>query len=171
MTSVTLSHFPCLTFGHLILKYMHAVITPIDTELMSLGHDLCSYIGIHKLFGHLKLFTEDVQFPVPADKPDKMNRSIRDILNLWHSGIQTQSNRRIPFPFNNLCLSLPVQATVPVMGVMEPLKMLALSLQRPITGKPLSAKELLVVGVVKTLYDPIAPWFTSRNKYRLDTII
>ena len=52
--------------------------------------------------------------------------------------------------------------------VMKSLKMLALSLECSIAGKPLPAKELFVVRIVKALYNAVAPGLSNRNEHRLD---
>ena len=54
---------------------------------------------------------------------------------------------------------------------MKLLKILALPFEYGIAGKPLSAKKLLVIGLVETLNNAIAPRLSNRDKDRLDAEI
>lgn len=58
-----------------------------------------------------------------------------------------------------------------MMLVMEPLKVLALAFKSFVTMKPLSAKELAAVSVVKTLNRSISPGLANRDENRLDPIV
>jgi hypothetical protein len=72
--------------------------------------------------------------------------------------------------FDKLQGRFPLQATVAVMPVVEPLKILALSLEIGITWKPLPPEKLFVIGIVEALYDPIAPRLSDGNKHRSNAV-
>jgi hypothetical protein len=61
---------------------MNKLISMIYLEPMNLRHDCRPYIRIYKLLGNLKLFTEDIKLPITADKPDEVDCSVRNIVDL-----------------------------------------------------------------------------------------
>lgn len=58
-----------------------------------------------------------------------------------------------------------------MMLIVEPLKILALAFESFITMKPLSAKELVVVRIVKAFNRSISPGLAHRDENRLDSIV
>ena len=57
------------------------------------------------------------------------------------------------------------------MLVMKSLKILALPLERCITGKPLPPIKIFVVGIIETLDHAVPPWLFDRDEYRGHPIV
>lgn len=55
--------------------------------------------------------------------------------------------------------------------VMKPLKKLALPLESCVASKPLSAKEPVIIGIIKTFHGPVSPGLSNRDEDRLDAVI
>jgi hypothetical protein len=58
-----------------------------------------------------------------------------------------------------------------MMLVVEPLKILALTLESCIAWKPLPPKELTVIGVVEVFDDTVSPWLPNGDKNRCNTVV
>ena len=121
--------------------------------------------------GNLEFFTENIKLPVTANESNNDDVAIRDIIQLRHPGVWPQRHRLIFNPLNKLIGRFSPKATITMMLIVEPLKIFALPLQIRITLKPLSAKKLFVISIVKVFYDTITPWFTNRDKNGLNTKI
>lgn len=58
-----------------------------------------------------------------------------------------------------------------MMFVMKSLEILALPLQRCITGKPLPPVKIFIVGIIETLDHAVTPGLFDRDKYRGHPIV
>jgi hypothetical protein len=57
------------------------------------------------------------------------------------------------------------------MAVVVPLKVLALPLEGLVVRKPLSAKELLIIGIIEPLHGPVPPGFANGDKHRCHPVM
>jgi len=155
----------------MIFKGLNKFIAEIDHQRMDVRYNHGLDIRVNKVFGNPKFFTEDIQGPVTADEPDEDDVALRDMADLGQLCVGPRFDRFIARLLDHLTGGFPLEATVTVMLVVKPLKMLALSLQGLITCEPLSAKELAVIGVVKVFNHPVSPGLPNRNKNRLDAVV
>ena len=50
---------------------------------MQAGNDFSSHISIDKVLRKLKMFSEDIEVSITADKADERDRSVRDEVDTW----------------------------------------------------------------------------------------
>jgi len=135
------------------------------------GDDHGFDIRVDQLFGNEEPFPEDIQLPVAADEPDQDDGSLGDLLDPGYPCVGWHLHRPIAGVSQNLHRSFVLEATIPMMAVMEPLEVLALPLEGLVAREPLPAKEHLVVGIVEPLHIPVAPGLADGDKDRRDPVI
>lgn len=140
----------------------------IHLNLMQLGDDLCSNVGVSKVFGNFKGLSKDVQFPITTDKPDERNGSFWDEVNIAELKLWGRKNRDKLCFLNGLKRCFPFEVAVPMVLVMKEFKVLRLRTEIAIAPEPLGAKESAIVGVIEALHGSVPPRFPNRDKHGFD---
>lgn len=135
---------------------------------MQVSNDFSSNISIDKGFRKFKMFSKDIQFPITSDEPNERDDSIGKIIDLWQTEFARGKNRSIPSFLNDLEWSLAFKAAIPMVLVVEELKILGLGSKLTIAPKPLPSIESSVVRIIKALHDTIAPGFSDRDEDHFD---
>ena len=133
---------------------------------MDLRKDHRLEVGVDEISRYLEFFAEDVELAVTAYEPEQYNLPVRDIVESRQLGIGRQGYGLIACLLDELHGRFAFQTTVPVMLVVEPLKIFALPFESCIARKPLPAEEFPVVGVIEVLNDAISPRLPNGNEHR-----
>jgi hypothetical protein len=153
----------------LIWKRDDQIIPRIDLDLMQASDDFSSYIGINKSFGKLKMFSKDIQLSVTSDETNERDRSVRNIINIRQSGLWGRQGWSITGFLDELERGLALKAAIPMVFIMEELKVLGLGSEVTIAPKPLPPEESPIVSIIKALHDSITPRFSNGYEDHLDS--
>jgi len=114
------------------------------------------------------MFSKDIQLPVTSDEPDKGDCSVWNIADLREFEFRRRQDWNGSSLLDDLEGSLTFETAIPMVLVVEELKVLGLGSEVTITPKPLPSEESPIVGIIETLHDTIAPRFSDGDKDHLD---
>ena len=112
-----------------VFKDDDKLVSEIYLQRMNFRHYHCSNVRINEIFGHLEIFTEDIELSIASDEADQGYVAVWDLSDLWQPGIWPQGYRLKFFGSDYFQWGLPLQAAVAVVPVVECLEVFALPLQ------------------------------------------
>ena len=161
-----------LSFGrHSVFEGLRKLFAEIDFQNVITGDDHGFDIRVNQRFGNDKLLPEDIQLPVAADEPNEDDVPLREVIDARHPRIGRHLHGPVVGSLEDLHRCFALQAAVTVMAVVEPLEVLALSLEGLVARKPLPAKERFVVGIVESLHVPVAPRLADGDEHRCHPVM
>jgi hypothetical protein len=155
----------------LIGEGLDKLVPMVDLQRMPARRDDSLHVGIDKILGHDELFPEDMQDPITADEAYEQDRAVRDNSDAGKLGVGPEHQGREVMLLDDFLWGLALEAAVPVVPVVEALKVLCLPLERRITREPLPPEELAVIGVVEVFHDPVPPRLADGDENRGDTVV
>lgn len=132
---------------------------------MVLGEDHGLDVRVDEIRGYLELFTEDVKLAVTSYEPDEHDLPVRDVVESRRFSVGCQGYGPILSLLDKLHGRSAFQAAIPVMLVVEPLEVLALSFEHCIAWEPLSPKELTIVCVIEVFNHRIPPRLAEGDEH------
>ena len=135
---------------------------------MQTSNDFSSGISIDKGFRKFKMFSKDIQLLVTSDEPNERDGSFRNIIDLRQTKFWRRQDWNISSFLDDLEGGLAFKTAIPMVLIVEELKVLGLGSEMTIAPKPLPSEEPLIVGIIEALHDTIAPRFSYRDEDYLD---
>ena len=136
---------------------------------MQVADDFSPDIRINKSLGNGKMLSKDIQLPVTADETNEGNGPLRDFrADLGYLVPGRGEDRPEAIFLDDLQRRFSLEATVPVVLIVEELEVLRLGSEVTIAPEPLGAKKSAVVGIIEAFNGSIAPGFSDRNENHFD---
>ncbi len=136
---------------------------------MRAGDDFSTDIRINKSLGNGKMLSKDIPLPVTADETNEGNGPLRDFRADLEGLVPGREEDRPECVFlDDLQRRSSLEATVPVVLIVEELEVLRLGSEVTIAPEPLGAKKSAVVGIIEAFHRSIAPGFSDGNEHHFD---
>jgi len=150
----------------LVIKGGDQFITEKEFKRVKRGVYFSLNVAIHQIAWNLEPLGKDVQLSIAPDETNEHNAPLGYVLKRWELRSRGKNFRDIVESGDDLYWGFALQAAVAMMLVMKSLEILALPLERCITGKPLPPIKIFVVGIIETLDHAVPPWLFDRDEYR-----
>jgi len=95
-------------------------------NLVQISNNLSSDVGIDKGFGKLKMFSEDVEFPVTTDEADEGDCTIRNVVDFGQGKFWGWQDRSKASFLGHLQGCFAFKAAISVVSIVEEFKVFRL---------------------------------------------